>query len=266
MNEYVKDSLSKGKLSDATATDVLLKGETRTSEFSDHAELKHGAWIEKARKQLRSNRFATPAFALLVVFTLLFGGAIYLFEHMPVVAGPLYAIKVIVTTLFGVTLGFILSVWWSKGAKFEEKISEAKRIDTEYRELLRSFSDSLFDIINALNTLSAKPPQPFVVATEFLLSEYVHLLHSRLQRYGDYVAGLGFDATDFLDEKIRIFEGIRERASLSIEGMPKELENVFIHGLSLDVNMGEQDWTADRLQRLRAKLHELDEEASSAQK
>jgi hypothetical protein len=153
-------------------------------------------------------------------------------------------------------------VWWSKGARFDERIREAERIDIEYRELLMSFADSLFDIINALNTLSAKPPRPFVIATDFLLGEYVHLLHSRLQRYGDYVAGLGFDATGFLDEKIRIFEGIRERASLSIEGMPKELERVFIEGLSLD-GKGDEDWSMQREQKLRAKLRELNEESKS---
>ena len=42
-----------------------------------------------------------------------------------------------------------------------------------------------------LNTLAAKPPKSFVVASEFLLGEYVHLLQSQLQRYGDYIAGLG---------------------------------------------------------------------------
>ena len=112
-----------------------------------------------------------------------------------------------------------------------------------------------------LNTLSAKPPRPFVIATDFLLGEYVHLLQSRLQRYGDYIAGLGFDATDFLDEKIRIFEGIRERASLSIEGMPKELENVFVGSLNLDAEKF-KDASAQRQQRLRSKLRELNDEES----
>ena len=122
-----------------------------------------------------------------------------------------------------------------------------------------SFSDSLFDIINALNTLSDQPPKPFIVATDFLLGEYVHLLHSRLQRYGDHIAGLGFDATEFLDEKIRIFEGIRERASLSVEGMPKELENVFVDSLDLDIRKL-SDASAQRQQKLRSKLSNLDEQ------
>lgn len=126
-----------------------------------------------------------------------------------------------------------------------------------------SFSDSLFDIINALNTLAANPPKPFVVATEFLLGEYVHQLQSRLQRYGDHIAGLGFDATDFLDEKIDIFEGIRERASLSIKGMPKELENLFISSLNIS---GDKlvDAAAQRQQRIRSKLKELSEKPETA--
>jgi hypothetical protein len=260
MTEYIKESMSKGEHSGETATDVLLKREAQSG-LRKHEELTHGEWINKARKKLKANMFSTPAFALLLVFFVLFGGTIYLFENMPVLAGPLYAIKVIVTTLFAVTLGFILSVWWSKGARFDEKIREAERIDVEYSELLMSFSDSMFDIINALNTLASKPPRPFIIATEFLLGEYVHLLHSRLQRYGDYVAGLGLDATAFLDEKIRIFEGIRERASLSIEGLPKELESVFIDSLNLDVKKNKTDLKAQHQQKLRAKLHELSEES-----
>jgi hypothetical protein len=258
VSNYIEESISKEERSDAAATDTLLKHEARGN-GSGHAQLKHGEWLHKARKELKSNMFATPAFALLVIFLMLFSGTIYLFEQMPVLTGPLYAIKVIVSTLFAVSLGFILSVWWSKGGRFDERVREAKRIDTEYRELLMSFSDSLFDIINALNTLSSKPPQPFVVATDFLLGEYVHLLHSRLQRYGDHIAGLGLDATGFLDEKIRIFEGIRERASLSIEGMPKELEHVFVQGLNLEAS-SDEEWSALRQQRLRRKLDELQDD------
>ena len=148
--------------------------------------------------------------------------------------------------------------WWNSTARFDAKIREAERIDKEYREHLMSFSDSLFDIINALNTLAAKPPRPFVIASEFLLGEYVHLLQSQLQRYGDYIAGLGFDATAFLDEKIRIFDGIRDRASISIEGMPKEIESLFVASLELD---GDRytDAKATRQIELREKLKELDE-------
>ncbi len=257
MSEYVKESLSKGERSDTTANDVLIRSEAVRGETGG-APLRHGDWIHDARKGLKSNIFSNPTFALLLIFFILFAGSTYLFENMQVVAGPLYAIKIVITSLFAVTLGFLTSVWWSKSARFDERVREAERIDAEYRELLMSFSDSLFDIINALNTLSTKPPPPFVVATEFLLGEYVHLLHSRLQRYGDYVAGLGFDATAFLDEKMRIFEGIRERASLSIEGMPNELESVFVDSLSLDIR-NLSDAGAQRQQKLRTKLDELSE-------
>jgi hypothetical protein len=258
MTEYVKESISKGERSDTKAKDVLIKSETQSNSRSDN-ELRHGEWLDRARKKVKSNMFANPIFALLLVFSILFAGSIYLFENMQVLAGPLYALKIIVTSLFAVTLGFIMSVWWSTTARFDQRIHEAERLDIEYRELLMSFSDSLFDIINALNTLSAKPPRPFVIATDFLLGEYVHLLQSRLQRYGDYIAGLGFDATDFLDEKIRIFEGIRERASLSIEGMPKELESVFVGSLNLDAQKF-TDVSAQRQQLLRSKLKELSSE------
>lgn len=254
MTEYVKESLSKSERSGDAAADALIGGEAP----ADGVELRHGQWIQSARRKLKSHRFANPTFALLMVFVLLFSGSIYIFENLQVLAGPLYAMKIIVTTLFAVTLGFIMSIWWSKSARFDEQVREAERIDAEYRELLMSFSDSLFDIINALNTLSSKPPEPFVVATDFLLGEYVHLLHSRLQRYGDYVAGLGFDATEFLDEKFRIFEGIRQRASIAIEGMPKELENVFVDSLRLNVH-NLSDVAAQRQQALREKLAELSE-------
>jgi len=161
--------------------------------------------------------------------------------------------------VFAISLGFIMSVWWSSAARFGEKLKEAERIDREYRELLLSFSDSLFDIINALNTLAKDPPPAFVVATEFLLGEYIHTLQSQLQRYGDYVAGLGLDATDFLDEKMRIFEGIRERASLSIEGMPSELETLFINTLSLSPDKLSSK-SALHQEQLRNKLKELGKE------
>jgi hypothetical protein len=256
MNQYVKESISKGERFDETARDVLIKARERRLNHGN-TELRHGDWIHEARKKLHSNMFSNPSFALLLVFFALFCGSIFLFENMQVVSGPLYAMKVVVTSLFAVTLGFITSVWWSKSARFDERVREAQRIDAEYRELLMSFSDSLFDIINALNTLSKKPPPPFIVATDFLLGEYVHLLQSRLQRYGDYIAGLGFDASDFLDEKMRIFEGIRERASLSIEGMPTELESVFVDSLSLDMREL-TDAAAQRQHELRSKLEELD--------
>ncbi len=255
MSDYIKGSISKGAQSESTTEDTLT-GQSTKSGNSGHAELRHGAWIQTARSKLKVNRFKSPLFAFLIVFVLLFAGSAYLFESIDIIDRQVYAIKVIVMSMFAITLGFLLSVWWSLSAKSEEKIREAERIDIEYRELLMSFSDSLFDIINALNTLASKPPRPFVIATEFLLGEYVHLLQSRLQRYGDYIAGLDLDATAFLDEKIRIFEGIRERASLSIRGMPKELETLFIGSLNLDIHKL-TDPSAQHQSNLRTKLSEL---------
>lgn len=228
MSEYIESSFSKRKKADSTVSDVLMQS------GSSKKELTHGGWIKSARAKLKMRRIRTPLFALLVIFAILFVGSSFLFESMDVFTGPMYAAKVSISALFAVSLGFIMSVWWSTAARFEEKIKEAERLDREYRELLMSFSDSLFDIINALNTLATNPPRPFIVATEFLLGEYIHTLQSQLQRYGDYVAGLGFDATDFLDEKIRIFDGIRERASISIQGMPKELESLFVDAMNLN--------------------------------
>ncbi len=262
MNQYVKESISKGEISDSRAKEVLkMKG--ANNEGAERRELRHGAWIAHAREKLKMRRFSSPSFALLLIFGVLFAGSIFLFENLDILTGPLYALKLIMTSVFAVTLGFILSVWWTTTARFDDTVREAERIDAEYRELLMSFSDSLFDIINALNTLAAKPPKPFVIATEFLLGEYVHLLQSRLQRYGDHIAGLGFDATEFLDEKIAIFEGIRERASLSIKGMPKELEDLFISSLNLTTETL-VDAAALRQERMRAKLRELRENTETA--
>lgn len=229
MTNYVKESIKKG-----AATESRADGALRPERHRNAVELRHGDWLRKAQADLKSKRFTSPLFGLVVIFGFLFGGSIYLFENLPVVMGdPLYALKITMSSFFAVSLGFILSVWWHSTSRFDNRLRDAERIDREYRESLMGFSDSLFDIINALNTLATKPPKPFVVATEFLLGEYVHLLQSQLQRYGDYIAGLGFDATDFLDEKIRIFEGIRERASLSVKGMPKEIESLFVDSLNL---------------------------------
>jgi len=255
MGEYVEEGISKTEVAEAKTSEVLTG---RAKIGPEGGELRHGAWIDRARTKLRLNPFGNATFALLIIFLVLFLGSIFLFENMDLLGGPLYAVKILTSSLFAVSLGFILSVWWQTTARFDEKLRAAERLDAEYREILLSFSDGLFDIINALNTLAAKPPRPFVIASQFMLGEYIHLLQSQLQRYGDYVAGLGFDATDFLDEKIRIFEGIRERASLAIEGMPREIENVFVEGLSLS---GEKprDPAAQRQAGLRAKLQELSE-------
>jgi len=259
MTEYVSESISKEGVADSAASEIL----TRETERDPSAELRHGEWIESARKTLVHRRFGNPLFGLLIVFLVLYGGSVYLFENMIMLTKSLYALKIAISGLFAVSLGFILSIWWGATTRFDEKLREAERIDREYRELLMSFSDSLFDIINALNTLAAKPPRAFVIATEFLLGEYVHTLQSCLQRYGDYVAGLGFDATDFLDEKIRIFEGIRERAGLSIRGMPKEIESLFIADLNLDIQKLVSP-AAQRQMKLREKLSELTSPEASA--
>lgn len=252
MSAYVEKSMSKGQEIEAAATDVLADG----GNGADGKVLTHGEWIVRAKGKLKRRTFSHPSFGLLLVFAILFAGSVYLFENMDVLTGALYATRVVMTSLFAVTLGFLLSVWWSSSARFDEKLREAERIDAEYRELLMSFSDGLFHIINALNTLATKPPKSFVVATEFLLSEYVHLLQSRLQRYGDYVAGLGFDASDFLDEKMRIFEGIREHASVSIKGIPRQFETDFIANLNLDTENRSQG-KASRQNRFRQQLIEL---------
>jgi hypothetical protein len=258
--DYVERSISKGRDAESATKDVLALEESLGSVTK--MELKHGEWITRAKGKLKRRTFSHPSFGLLVVFAILFAGSVYLFENMDILTGTLYATRVVMTSLFAVTLGFLLSVWWSSTARFDEKLREAERIDAEYRELLMSFSDSLFDIINALNTLATRPPKSFVVATEFLLGEYIHLLQSRLQWYGDYIAGLGFDATDFLDEKLRIFEGIRERASVSIKGMPRELETAFIASLNLDIEQL-ADVAAKRQHRLREKLKELADETET---
>ena len=252
MSKYVKESLSKERLVNDAASDVL-------TEFpAKGVELRHGDWLIEASRTIKSKRFSSPLFALVIVFAALFVASLFLFEAIEVVTPQLQNMKLIVSSMFAVSLGFIVSVWWNSTARFDAKIREAERIDKEYREHLMSFSDSLFDIINALNTLAAKPPEPFVIASEFLLGEYVHLLQSQLQRYGDYIAGLGFDATAFLDEKIRIFEGIRERAGVSIKGMPKEIESLFVE--SLELNTGRNlDVKAQRQSQMRDKLKELDD-------
>ena len=252
MSKYIKQSLSMERDADAAASDVL-------TEFpAKHIELRHGDWLTEAGRSVKSKRFSSPLFALVIVFGALFVASLFLFEAIEILTPQLQGMKLVVSSLFAVSLGFILSVWWNATARFDAKIREAERIDREYREHLISFSDSLFDIINALNTLAARPPQPFIIATEFLLGEYVHLLQSQLQRYGDYIAGLGFDATAFLDEKIRIFDGIRERANVSIKGMPKEIESLFVEALELGSDKS-VDAKARRQTELREKLDELHE-------
>lgn len=260
MSELIKESASKRQAAESTAYNVLT--ELRPRREPNRAELIHGQWLSRVSTARRMRRFSNPLFALVGVFALLFVGSLYLFERLPVAPGDaMYSLKLVIASLFAVSLGFILSIWWNATSRFDTKLREAQRIDREYRELLISFSDSLFDIINALNTLADKPPRSFVIATQFLLGEYVHLLQSQLLRYGDYVAGLGFDATEFLDEKIRIFEGIRERASLSVRGMPKEIESLFVQSLSLP-GEARTDSRAQRQRALEEQLKALSEPKS----
>ena len=255
MSEYVEQTMSKGQRSDSTVSGML-SGEKHAGPAR---ALRHGEWLGRARSTVQARPFSSPSFGLLLVFLVLFVGSTFLFENMDILTGPLYAIKIAISSLVAVSLGVIMSVWWRTAARFDDRIHEAERIDAEYRELLLSFSDNLFDIINALNTLAEKPPRPFIIATEFMLGSYVHLLQSQLQRYGDYIAGLGFDASDFLDEKIAIFEGIRERAGLAIQGMPREVETLFIEGLSLSSERL-HDLTARRQHQMQSKLKELSED------
>lgn len=264
MSELIKDTASKRQIAESTASNVLT--ELRPRREPDRTELIHGQWLNRVSETRRMRRFSNPLFALVGVFALLFLGSLYLFERLPVAPGDaMYSLKLVIASLFAVSLGFILSIWWNATSRFDTKLREAQRIDREYRELLISFSDSLFDIINALNTLAGKPPKSFVIATQFLLGEYVHLLQSQLLRYGDYVAGLGFDATEFLDEKIRIFEGIRERASLSVRGMPKEIESLFVQSLSLP-DEARTDNRAQRQRALEEQLKALNEQSAEHRK
>ena len=62
-----------------------------------------------------------PSFGLVVVFAILFAGSVYLFENMDILTGQLYATRVIMTSLFAVTLGFLLSVWWTSTVKYDDK-------------------------------------------------------------------------------------------------------------------------------------------------
>ena len=81
MSEYVKESLSKGDRADAAAKDVLMQSEAGRG-VHEGAPLRHGDWIRNARKDLKSNMFSNPSFALLLMFFILSSGSVYLFENM----------------------------------------------------------------------------------------------------------------------------------------------------------------------------------------
>ena len=89
MGDYVEGGLSKGQQAESAAQAVLTKRD-------DHSGrgLRHGEWISSARRKLRLNPFSNAKFALLIVFSILFVGSIFLFENMDIFSGPLYAIKI----------------------------------------------------------------------------------------------------------------------------------------------------------------------------
>lgn len=59
--------------------------------------------------------------------------------------GTLYAVKIAVSTLFAVSLGVVLSIWWQTTARFDEKIREVERLDREYRATNESFNGKFRD-------------------------------------------------------------------------------------------------------------------------
>ena len=82
VTNYVKKSIDKGTVAESQA-DIALRPETHRKPL----ELRHGDWIKKAGADLKSKRFTSPLFALVVIFAFLFGGSVYLFENLPVVMG-----------------------------------------------------------------------------------------------------------------------------------------------------------------------------------
>ena len=105
MTHYINESITKGELSDSKAKEVLMMKSTNTGK-AKRRELRHGAWIERARQRLKMRRFSSPSFALLLIFGVLFVGSVFLFENVEILTGPLYSLKIIMTSLFAVTLGF----------------------------------------------------------------------------------------------------------------------------------------------------------------
>ena len=82
MTHYVSESISKGELSDSKAKEVLMMKHTDSGD-TKRRELRHRAWIEKARRRLKMRRFSSPSFALLLIFGVLFAGSMFLFENVP---------------------------------------------------------------------------------------------------------------------------------------------------------------------------------------
>ena len=69
MTNYVKKSIEKGKATEFRAEHAL-----RTEKHHPATELRHGDWIEQARAELKSKRFTSPLFVLVLIFAALFGG------------------------------------------------------------------------------------------------------------------------------------------------------------------------------------------------
>ncbi len=138
MSGYVEKSISKRSDAESAAKDVLALNEVGRR---PEAELVHGAWIRKARKKLKRRSIAHPLFGLLVIFAILFAGSVYLFENMDILTGPLYAVKIVITSLFAVTMGFLLSIWWSSTSKFDEnQIDSRKPMVTATRLVMTIFT------------------------------------------------------------------------------------------------------------------------------
>ena len=128
-------------------------------------------------------------------------------------------------------------------------------INNIQKPALRKFAEDL---------LKSKENDPSAKIDEKQLDELLSIVGDRfLLTSSDSLRSRFAAGTLSLDEKIAIFEGIRERANLSIKGMPKELENLFISSLNLS---GDKliDASAQRQQRIQSKLKELTEEPETA--
>lgn len=87
MSHYVNESISKGERSDSRAKEILMRG-SDGAERAEPRELRHGEWIDKARRKFKMRRFSSPSFALLLIFAVLFIGSVFLFENVELLTGP----------------------------------------------------------------------------------------------------------------------------------------------------------------------------------
>jgi hypothetical protein len=96
MSKYVKESLSKEWLANDVASDVL-------TEFpAKEVKLRHGDWLLEAGRSVKSRRFSSPLFALVIVFGALFVASLFLFEAIEIVTPQLQGMKLLVSSLFAV--------------------------------------------------------------------------------------------------------------------------------------------------------------------